>query len=368
METFLSSDENPEELEELFLKYKTRHISLYTWGFLFWMTSLPARLAKQDPYRSLTGLFLTGVTCTLNVLVPLLVVIGVTDSWKASEVPLWIGVAFAYGVFTTVISPLTLRADENLIKLHGSMATAQGLRRLIAWDQRWFSYPMDITLTTVYTVIGLLAFSIIHRATGNYPIPAGTQFLGFYALLLIGALNGNLTLLALETPLLIHEEYRLFRHNPAQTLALQRSLRGYNQLVANDSFFITIIILLAVVLIPDDSGLLVPITLALLGLAFTSIAMIKIMSRHIMGQIIRSAKERELAALQERISVLCCRVLTLNENEVKELERLEKSYDRLAATPHSLLNLGQAINTFILAILFPTLSTIISFLFTNALK
>lgn len=368
MNATLPSNEDPEELERLFQTYKSRHACLYTWGFLFGLTSLPARLAKKDPYRSLPGLLLTGATCTLSVLVPLLAVIGLTDSWKAAELPLWIGVAIVYGVFMTAIGPLTMRADEDLIMLHGSMATAQGLRRLISWDLRWFSYPVDIILTAVYTAIGLLVFTVIHRLTGNYPIPAGTQLLGFYAFLLVGSLTGNLTLLAMETPLLTREEYRLFRHNPSQTLNLQRSLRGYNQLIANDSFFITVIILLSAILIPRDSGLLVPVTLFLLGLAFSSIAMILIMSRYILGQVVRAAKERELVMLQGRISALWERLLTLNDNESQELERLEKSYDRLASTPQSMLNLGQAINTFMAAIFFPTLSTLLSYLVTNAFQ
>ena len=251
--------------------------------------------------------------------------------------------------------------------LHGSMATAQGLRRLIAWDRRWFSYPVEFTLTLVFTIITLMAFSAIHRLTGHHLIPMGTQVLGFYAILLVGALTANLTLLACETPILIREEYRLFRHNPAQTLNLQRSLRGYNRLIGNDSLFITIIIVLAAILLPRDSGLLLPVTLLLLGLAYSSIALIMILSRYTLGQIIRSAKERELAILQERISTLWERVLTLDENESQELERLEKSYDRLASTPQSMLNLGQAINTFMAAIFFPTLSTLLSYLLTNAL-
>lgn len=368
MDTSLSLGENPEELEQLFQTYKTRHVSLYTWGFLFWLTSLPARLFKKDPYRSFSGVALTLVSCILIVLLPLLAITRLTNSWNVEDMPWWIGVSVLYGVLMTIIGPLTVRADEELVMLHGSMATAQGLRRLIAWDRRWFSYPVEFALTLVFTLITLMAFSAIHRLTGHHPIPIGTQVLGFYAILLVGALTGNLTLLACETPLLIREEYRLFRHNPAQTLNLQRSLRGYNRLIGNDSLFITIIIVLAAILLPRDSGLLMPVTLLLLGLAYSSIALIMILSRYILGQIVRLAKERELSILQERISVLWDRLLTLDENESQELERLEKAYDRLSSTPQSMLNLGQAINTFMAAIFFPTLSTILSYLLTNSFQ
>ena len=368
MDAYLSPGENPEELEQLFDIYKTRHANLYTWGFLYWLTSLPARLLKLDPYRSLSGIAVTLVNCILIVLLPLLAITRLTNSWNVEDMPWWIGVSVCYGVLMTIIGPLTVRADEELVTLHGSMATAQGLRRLIAWDRRWFNYPVDIALTLVFTLITLMAFSTIHRLTGHHPIPMGTQVLGFYAFLFVGALAANLTLLACETPMLIREEYRLFRHNPAQTLSLQRSLQGYNRLVANDSLFITIIILLSAVLLPSDSGLLMPVSLLLLGLAYSSIALIMILSRHTLGQIIRAAKERELVILQERISVLWERILDLDDNESRELDRLEKSYDRLASTPQTLFNLGQAINTFMAAIFFPTLSTLLSYLVTNALQ
>jgi hypothetical protein len=111
-----------------------------------------------------------------------------------------------------------------------------------------------------------------------------------------------------------------------------------------------------------------PVTLLLLGLAYSSITLIMILSRYILGQIVRVAKERELSILQERISILWDRLLALDENESQELERLEKSYDRLASTPQSMLNLGQAINTFMAAIFFPTLSTILSYLLTNSFQ
>lgn len=368
MKTTFSSDENPEELEQLFQAYKTRHVSLYKWGFLYWLTSLPARLFKKDPYRSLSGMALTLVSCILFVLLPMLVIARLTNSWNVEDMPWWIGISVLYGILMTIIGPLTVRADEELVMLHGSMASAQGLRRLIAWDRRWFSYPVEFALTLVFTFITLMAFSAIHRLTGHHPIPMGTQVLGFYAILMVGALMASFTLLACETPLLIREEYRLFRHNPAHTLNLQRSLRGYNRLISNDSLFITVIIVLAAILLPSDSGLLLPVTLLLLGLAYSSIALIMILSRHILGQIIRATKERELAILQERISVLWDRLLSLDENESRELERLERSYDRLASTPQSMLNLGQAINTFMAAIFFPTLSTLLSYLVTSALR
>ncbi|MBI5932405.1 MAG: hypothetical protein HY867_01760 [Chloroflexi bacterium] len=43
MNATLLSNEDPQELEQLFQTYKTRHVSLYAWGFLDWLTSLPAR-------------------------------------------------------------------------------------------------------------------------------------------------------------------------------------------------------------------------------------------------------------------------------------------------------------------------------------
>lgn len=340
MDTSFSSDENPEELEQLFQTYKTRHVSFYKWGALFWLTSLPARLLKLDPYRSPSGIAVTIVSCIMSVILPLLAITRLTNSWNVEEMPLWIGVSVIYGVLMGIIGPLTARADEDIIILHSSMATAHGLRRLIAWDRRWFSHPVEFALTLVFTLISLMAFSTIHRLTGLHPIPMGTQVLGFYAMLLVGALTASLTLLSCETPMLIREEYRLFRHNPAPTLSLQRSLRGYNRLISNDSLFITIIIVLAAILLPPDSGLLMPVTLLLLGLEYSSIALIMILSRYIFGQIIRTAKELELTILQERISTLWEHMLTLDEKESQELERLEKSYDRLASTPHSMLNLG----------------------------
>ena len=368
MGTSLSSDENPEELEQLFQTYKVRHTNLYNWDGLFWLTSLPARIFKKDPYRSLPGLLLTAATCILIVMVPLLVITRLAGTWNDANMPKWIWVSVFYGVLMAIVGPLTVRADEDLITLHSSIATAQGLRRLIAWDLRWFSYPVNITLTTLFTFLSLMAVLAVHRFTGNYPIPVGTQVLGFYAFILVGALAASLSLLACETPLLIREEYRLFRHNPAHTLSLQRSLRGYNRLVGNDSLFITLIILLSLILLPSASGLMLPVALMLLGLAYSSIALLMIISRYILGQIIRKAKERELAILQNRISALWDRLLEMDENESNELERLEKSYDRLAATPQTLLNLGQAINTFMAAIFFPTLSTIVSYLLTHALR
>jgi hypothetical protein len=192
--------------------------------------------------------------------------------------------------------------------------------------------------------------------------------LGLYVFLFVGALLADLFLLACETPLLVREEYHLFRHNPSQTQSLRCAMGGYNKLVANDSMVFTVVILISVILLPTASDLLMPVILMLLGLVYSSVALIMLTSRYLIGRIIRTAKEQELAGLQARISVLWGNVLGMNEDEFKELDRLEKSYDRLAATPQTLLNPGRAISIFMAAVFLPTLSTIVTYALGNVLK
>lgn len=367
MNTSLSSPENQEEREQLFQIYKERHTNFHTWSIVWWLITLPARFAKKDPYRSLPGMILMGVGVILVLLIPLLVVSSLTGSWNDAEMPIGIGVTVSYGVIVAVTVPLTVRADEDLLSLHSSIATVQGLRRLIAWDRRWFSYPVEYTLSLLFTLFTLLVFLAIHRATGNYPIPISTTIIGLYLFFSVGTTAADLILLGCETPLLLREEFLVFRFNPAQTLAFQRALHGYNGMASIISLVVTIGILLSALMLPRAFGLVLPITLLLLGLAYSSIILTVVIPRFLISEIIRNATERELAILQERIDTLWPRLPQLSKNEMKDLERLEKDHERLINTPNNLINLGQAVSTLLRTIFLPTLSTIISFLFTNVI-
>jgi hypothetical protein len=368
MGTAPSSDQNPEELKQLFQTYKKRHTNFYNWGFFYWLTTLLPRGFKKDPYRSPTGALLTTVNAISIVLLPVVTVTGLAGAWVHSYMPIWIGVSVIYGVLMAAVSVLTVNADEEIVNLHGSMATVQGLRRLIAWDRRWFNYVVEALFILLFMLLGLMAFFVIYRLTNSPPLPIGTQVLGLYVFLFVGALLADLFLLACETPLLVREEYHLFRHNPSQTQSLRCAMGGYNKLVANDSMVFTVVILISVILLPTASDLLMPVILMLLGLVYSSVALIMLTSRYLIGRIIRTAKEQELAGLQARISVLWGNVLGMNEDEFKELDRLEKSYDRLAATPQTLLNPGRAISIFMAAVFLPTLSTIVTYALGNVLK
>ena len=347
-------------LDELFRAYKARHLATENWDGSLSLIVGAARRLKVDPFASQAGRLLSWVIISISLLIPAVALTTVAGTWSSAMPLAWVAVAVIWSAFTVFFLSAARRASEEMLSLHSAIATESGYRRLIAWDRRWFSYPVVAAIAVGFAVLATLVLLFIQNTSGAPPIHIGTLAVGaglFYA---IGSVVASDVLLTAEYPLLSGETYRLLRPNPAQTLAIRRALRGYNQRTGLSSLFSAVSIVMFAILLPADSGLAASITLALFGLASISTAVVVIAPRQLMTTIVRKAKERELAPMQERLNALWPRVLALSPAEADELRKLEDAHARLIGAPEDLLNVGRLLGRIGAALFLPALTSLIS--------
>ncbi|MBP8240938.1 MAG: hypothetical protein KAX36_01075 [Thermoflexales bacterium] len=347
-------------LEGLFRAYKTRHLATETWDGSLSLIVGVARRLKVDPFASRAGRLLSWVIISLSLLAPAVLLTSLTGTW-ASAMPLaWVAVALIWSAFTVFFLGAARRASEEMLSLHGALATERGYRDLIAWDRRWFSYPVVAAIAVGFAILATAVLLVIQSLTGAPPLHIGTLAVGaglFYAM---GSVVASDLLLTAEYPLLSNQTYRLFRPNPAQTLAIRRALRGYNQRNGLSSLFSAASILMFAILLPPGSVVLGPLITALFGLASISTAIIVVAPRQLMTTIVRKAKERELGPMQDRLNALWPRALALSPAESDELRKLEDIHAKLLGAPEDLLNVGRIVGRIGAALFLPALTTLIS--------
>lgn len=368
----MSEDRNdPKVLEDLFQQFKKPYFASENYMPMDWLgTALPRRMGI-DPFKRpgdlLRWALLWLAIYTLLVFVPAVVVTIATRTWATAPVFVWLMVSIFWGGYGIIPKLLSRSAIGDVLALPGALATESGFRRLIAWNRRWLRYPAFIIISVSFVLISVAALFGIQRWLGADPIHSGSLAIGVIVLYSIGEVSAVGVLLFAQGRLLSNEEYRLFRPSPAQTLAIRRSLRGYNQAVRNGSLYMTGAILLFAILLPRNFSLLVAITLSLLGLAYASAALMVVAPRLMISTIVRRSKERDLAPLQERLNELWSRVQRLSPDEYEEFQRLKETHNDLCNAPENLLNLGSILGKIIGGVLLPTLTSVITFLVKRAL-
>jgi hypothetical protein len=369
----MSEDCNdPKVLEDLFQQLKKPYFASENYMPMDWLgTALPRRMGV-DPFKRpgdlLRWALLWLAIYTLLVFVPAVVVTTVTRTWATAPVFVWLMVSILWGGYGIVPKLLTRSAIGNVLALPGALATGSGFRRLIAWNRRWLRYPVFVMISVSFVLINVAVLIGIQRWLGADPIHSGSLAIGVIVLYSIGELSAVGVLLFAQGRLLSNEEFRLFRPSPSQTLAIRRSLRGYNQAVRNGSLYMTGAILLFVILLPRNFSLLAAITLSLLGLAYASVVLMVVAPRLMMSTIVRRSKECDLAPYQERLNALWSRVQQLSPAEYKEFQRLKEVHNELYNAPENLLNVGQLLAPIARAVLLPTLTSVITFLVKQALS
>jgi signal transduction histidine kinase len=351
-------DDRSELLRALAEQYARQHTSLESWVLVYFA---PFRLLRRfgvDP-RTSQGYLATGLFATVLCLSPALVITAITGQWALAPVKAWAVVAVGFGVLLAIAYPVYRTIIDALVSFHRSMADEAGLRRLIAWDRRWYSLRASAPAAGAFTLGMLIVLFFIQRRTSGVSIPAGTIAVGAMLIYQVGEITYGTFMLAIETRILVAYDYILYRLSPIDSVALRRSIPGYNQVGLGNSLIVTLIIIGFVILLPARSSLIGPIALIMLLMSYLGIAFGMFMPRLAMQRIIRAEKEREMAPLQRRLNELSARLRELSEEEYQELKRLAEIHDTIRDSSENLLPLatiGQIIGTLIL----PTVTFIIA--------
>jgi len=171
-------------------------------------------------------------------------------------------------------------------------------------------------------------------------VPVGTLYMGALVLFTLAENAYCMVWAPVEARSLSTCRYSLYRLSPADSVPVRQSVRGYNQLGLLNVLLATMASLLFLVLLPGGSRLVAPFVVCLLLLELVYTGLGSVAPRLVLGQIIRSRKEEEMAALQHRLDDLLPRMQELSEAEYRKMKRLQETHNAIRDSPDNLLPLG----------------------------
>lgn len=314
---------------------------------------------------SINGFILSFVTATFLLLAPALAVEFTVGNWSAAPVAQWVVVALFWGGISAFSNIMLMRAADDYLALHGALSNESNLRHLIAWDLKWFSYPIISTLAMFFLITVGLAYRGMQDLIGPFSLPVGTLIMGAIITYVMGETLAALVLQAAEHTVLARGTFQLFRPNPAQTLALRRSLRGNRQFAMLASLYLTGVILITAVLLPP--AFIIPSVLALLVLTYSTILLILLAPRMLISTIVRRTKEQDLVLFQNQLNALWEKAPHLTPEEYQSLKRLKEMHDGLFVTPENLLNIWGIFPKILGPLLLPTLASLLTTLMQSTI-
>jgi hypothetical protein len=337
-----SQQANAESLHALASQYLNRHRNPenYFLGFAieFWLL----RRMGLEPL-SWPGRLAGGTIGFLEVLLPALILTAITGQWADAPLLSWTIVAAAYGGAELVTPPLTRPPISNLLSWLWAIADEADLRRLIAWERRWYSHRVSIPVSGFLTLAMVLPLYVLGLHGSG--VLAGTLYVGGF--IVFGVMQNACLffMVAPEAHKLSTCKYDLYLLSPADSVVVRKSLRGYNQLGALNVLLFTFLILLLLLLLPAGSGVVAPVVLSLLLLEYVATGVSVVVPRLMIERVIRVNKEEEMEILQARLNDLLPRLEKLTEEEYERMQRLQEAQDAIRDSPENLLPLGAILKT-----------------------
>jgi hypothetical protein len=183
-----------------------------------------------------------------------------------------------------------------------------------------------------------LYFWMLHGSSAA--IPAGTLYIfGFLVFGVSQAISVTIGMVP-QGYLMSTFRYELYLLSPVDTVAVRRSVRGYNRYGVLTAVLVTAVILLLVLLLPGGSPVVAPVVLALLLVLYLCTALAVLVPRFFMGRVIEAKKDEEIGILQVRLNELLPRVGELTEEEHEEMTQIREAHDAIRDSSENLLPLG----------------------------
>jgi hypothetical protein len=152
-------------------QYVARHGSVEKWAFYFFIEFWPLRRLGLDPLNRL-GRLAGGLFWALMVLLPALILTAITGHWADAPLLSWTVVAVGVAGVALVTIPLYRPAIVSLLSWLWAIVDEEDLRRLIAWDHRWYSHRLMVPLSGTLTLGPVLPLYFL--ALHGSGVPAGT--------------------------------------------------------------------------------------------------------------------------------------------------------------------------------------------------
>ena len=334
-----SPEASPEALQALAdqIVHRTRNIEDYfpITSIEFWFLH---RLGIQP--ASWSGRLTAWLIHFLMILLPALILSVASGKLADAPLVLWILAAASYAGAVCVLPPPYHSVIGDFLSWVWAIADEADLRRIAAWQRRWYNHRLLVPLSGVLTLGIVLPLYFWMLRGSNAAIPAGTLYIfGFLVFAFSQAISVTLGMLP-QGYLMSTFRYELYSLSPVDTVAVRRSVRGYNRYGVLTVVLVTAVLLLLVLLLPGGSPVVAPIVLALLLLLYLCTALAVLVPRFFIGCVIQAKKDEELGILQVRLNELLLRVGDLSEEEHEEMTQLQEAHDAIRDSAENLLPIG----------------------------
>ena len=340
-------------LQDLSERWEERHTSIENY-VLFWFLSVNLLRRLKIKHSSWKGRVIGLFLITLLLLgVPLLLTT-VASQWSVAQVWRWVIVGIVFSAIT-LSYPLYKRASTEMSALYRTIQDETGIKRMIAWDLRWFRLGVACPAGVLFAVIALTALLYTQEKTGAFHTPLGTLALFFILAYQVGENTINSIVMGIEAFCWSEYRYNLYSVAPIETIFLQRAIRGYDLVVFLNSIFMTLFIAGAAFLLSGTSYIYMGVLLVLLLVAFLDISLLFFLPRIAIQRIVRSAKNRAMLPLQNKLNALYEEYEDLNDHEFEALKRTEEIYNMTKSSSDRLLPLA-SFGKMIGSLLLPTIT------------
>ena len=333
-----SPEDSVETLRALAGQYVNRHSSIGNYivnvATDFWLL----RRLGLEPL-SWPGRLVAGVFHFLMALLPALILTAITSDGSGAPLVSWTIFAVGWGGLFAMAPVLYRPTAHNLLSWLWVIVNEGDLRRLVAWHRGWYNLWLLAAVSATLTLGAVLPFYLLAIRGLGMPLPDGALYIGTLTVYVVMQNVCGTVMMAPEAYNLSTCRYELYRLSPADSVAVRRSLLGYNQFALLNIAFSTLVILLLLLVLPGGSALVAPVVFFLLLLEVVSTAVGTLVPRLLMGHVIRAEKEKEMEILQARLNDLLPRLEELTEEEYEKMRRLQDSQDAIRDSPDNLLPL-----------------------------
>jgi hypothetical protein len=242
-----SPEDSAETLRALAGQYIDHHSNLENYFINFYVE---ARLLRGLGIESLSwrGRLVAGFVSFLMLLLPALILTALTGEWAGVPLVSWTVVAVAGGGLAMVSPPLYRPAIRNLLSWLWTLVDEGEMRRLIAWERRWFSHRVVLPLSIALALGMLLPVYFVASHDLAAPLYAGTLYIGALLAFFVSGTFCSLVLMVPEANHMSTFKHELYLLSPADLVLVRQSLRGYNQFGTLTVLVMTTMILLFLIL------------------------------------------------------------------------------------------------------------------------
>jgi hypothetical protein len=199
----------------------------------------------------------------------------------------------------------------------------------------------------------------VQTNTGEEKIAIGTYFLITVLGYQIGEITWNYILVSVEAFRISRMKHKLYPLRPADTVSLNRTLLGYNQIAALNSVLETTFISGLALLLPEHHYLRYPILIMVLVFSYLVIGLSIFVPRLCVQHVVQDSKIKEMNSIQGLLIPLYNRIDNLSNLEFEKLKRLDEIHEIVQGSCENFLplsTLGRVLGTFFL----PTITFILA--------